>query len=88
MNRKVDLRTTGRNLDWSLYVNEDGTWNDSKIQIALLHDIRDELRRLNNVLQCPNFISVPSKLDAIVKNTRKKRKPRVVGKPKLRVVTR
>jgi hypothetical protein len=44
------------------------------------------------VLQCPNFIAVPSKLDAIKAevrqvrlNTRKKKRPKV-QKPTLRVV--
>jgi hypothetical protein len=64
------------------------TADHNTLMVAALFSIRDELRRLNRVLQCPNFIAVPSKLDAIAKNTRKRRKPRVVGKPKLRVVLR
>lgn len=61
--------------------------------LAVLMDIRDELKRLNKVLQCPNFIAVPRKLDDIEAelrqirlNTRKKKRP-VVGTPSLRVVT-
>lgn len=75
--------------NWSLPTTADGkiqTWEH--VQIAVLMDIRDELKSLNAVLHCPNFLAIPSKLDTIAKNTRKKRKPRVVGKPKLRVVTR
>jgi len=67
------------------------TWEE--VQVAVLMDIREELKRLNNVLQCPNFIAVPRKLDDIKSelrqvrlNTRKKKRP-VVGKPKLRVVS-
>ncbi len=37
-----------RNIEWSgLYVNADGTWPDERINIALLLDIRAELRALN-----------------------------------------
>lgn len=55
--------------------------------LSVLMDVRDELKRLNNVIQCHNFIAVPSKLDAIVRNTRKRKRPKV-GKPSLRVVSR
>lgn len=43
-------------------------------QLGLLMDIRDELQRLNSLLHCPNFTSIPAKLDRIVKNTAKPRK--------------
>lgn len=58
--------------------------------LSVLMDVRDELKRLNNVLQCPNFIAVPSKLDLIRqelkvvrRNTTKRKR---VAKPRLRVV--
>jgi hypothetical protein len=72
----------------NLWKNDNGTANTDTLMLAMLCAIRDELRRLNRVLQCPNFIAVPAKLDQIAKNTRKRRKPRAVGKPKLRVVAR
>jgi len=59
------------------------------VQIELLMDIRDELQAISqklSVLQCPNFIAIPRKLDRIGRNTAKKRKPKATGKPKLRVV--
>lgn len=37
--------------------------------LAVLMDIRDELKQLNNILHCPNFIAIPAKLDAIRKQT-------------------
>lgn len=43
------------------------------VNAALLMDIRDELKRLNGVLHCPNFLAIPFKLDAIKRNTTKKR---------------
>lgn len=84
----ADRRQKDKN--W-IVTEEDGTvrtWE--QVQVALLMDIRDELKRLNNVLQCPNFIAVPSKLDLIRqelkevrRNTRKRKR---VAKPRLRVV--
>lgn len=50
------------------------TWTNA--QLAALYDIRDELKRLNSVLNCPNFQAIPRKLDRISKNTAKPRKRR------------
>lgn len=62
------------------------TWE--QVQVSVLMDIRDELKRLNSLLQCPNFVAVPRKLDDIKAelrqvrlNTRKRKK---AAKPKLR----
>lgn len=60
------------------------------VAIEVMMDIRNELQRLNNVLQCPNFIAVPSKLDDIRREVRQvrlnTRKPKKIQKPKLRAV--
>jgi len=78
-----------RDWNWQLYESDGGGFQSEQVTHALLMDIREELKRLNRVLQCPNFIAVPAKLDKIERNTRKRRKKRpVVGKPKLRVVAR
>lgn len=46
--------------------------------LATLMDIRDELKTLNKVFACHNFVSIPHKLRNIVTNTnripKKKRK--------------
>ncbi len=42
------------------------------IQCALLMDLRDELKRLNALLHCPNFTGIPQTLHKIERNTRKK----------------
>lgn len=63
-----------------------GTWE--KVAIAALYDIRDELKRLNEVLYCRNFLDIPLKLDRIEKNTKKRRRKPVKRKPTLRVVSR
>lgn len=47
-------------------------WNS--IQVALLMDIRDELKSMNAILHCSNFLRIPHKLDEIRRNTAKKRK--------------
>lgn len=87
--KRVSYKDVGNwNVNTSIRVDDDGsqTADTDTIIMCMLATIRDELRRLNNVLQCPNFIAVPSKLDRIERNTRKRRKPKAIGKPKLRVV--
>lgn len=69
----LDTRHSGKR--WSLPTNDSGrieTWE--AVQIAVLMDIRDELQRLNNVLHCPNFTSIPNTLGAIRRNTSKPKK--------------
>ena len=82
---KRHLKTQGRNIDWHIHVNDDGTWNDADVQMALLNDIREELKRLNELLHCSNFVEIPSILRTIKRNTTKRKKPK--GKPQLRVVS-
>lgn len=50
------------------------------IKVALLMDIRDELKSMNAILHCSNFIRIPQKLDEIRRNMEKK-KPRVARVP-------
>lgn len=64
-----------RDGDWDL--PDDISWD--KVPVAVLMDIRDELKTLNRLLRCPNFLGMPHALDKIERNTRKrprKRKPR------------
>jgi hypothetical protein len=44
------------------------------IHTALLMDLRDELKSLNRVLHCENFLRIPQKLDGIRRNTANKRR--------------
>ena len=85
MGIKKSLKTHGRDIDWSIYINADGTWNDSDVMMALLHDIREELKRLNNLLHCRNFVEIPTILRDVRKNTTKRKRPKKQA-PKLRVV--
>ncbi len=67
----VDRRC--RNISWEV-ADPNGdipTWE--RISIAVLMDIRDELQRLNRTLDCPNFQQIPHTLDAIRRNTAKKK---------------
>jgi len=63
-----------RNIDW-MVADQDGSipsWE--RVSIAVLMDIRSELRTLNRLLACPNFIGIPVTLRSIRKNTAPKRK--------------
>lgn len=68
--------TRRRNVNWTISSNADGTLPITSATLATLMDIRDELQRLNGLLQCRNFINIPRKLDAIRRNTTKKCKAR------------
>lgn len=49
-----------KDVNWNLAQAPGGapaTWE--QVQLALLMDIRDELRRLNGLLHCPNFTGIP-----------------------------
>lgn len=43
--------------------------NWERVSIAVLMDIRDELKKLNALLHCQNFQRIPAKLDRIGRNT-------------------
>jgi hypothetical protein len=62
---------------WAIPTDTDGRISGwTYVPIALLMDIRDELKSLNALLHCPNFQAIPRKLDRISKNTAKPRKKR------------
>ena len=44
------------------------------ITAALLMDLRDELKRLNHLLSCPNFVAIPATLRTIARNTTKRKR--------------
>lgn len=63
-----------KDIEWKIH-NEDGTiptWE--RVQVAVLMDIRDELKRLNSAIYCTNFQKIPAVLTAIRRNTTKKRR--------------
>ena len=68
----MDINRQQPNVDWTI-AEADGTvpsWE--RAGIAVLMDIRQELRRLNSLLACPNFISIPNTLRQIRRNTTRK----------------
>lgn len=51
------------------------SWDEA--MVAVLMDIRDELKAMNTklrVLQCPGFLAMPRKLDRIGRNTERRKK--------------
>jgi hypothetical protein len=53
-------------------------WTYEGIQVAALLSIRDELRKLNTLLHCPNFTGIPQTLRDIKKNTTKRSRKSVL----------
>lgn len=63
--------TRRKDKSWKLEVNPDGTIPNLDAHLAVLMDIRDELKELNLRFRCPDFLAIPRKLDAIKSNTAK-----------------
>lgn len=64
---------------WIIQYNADGNLTWAEVQTAVLMDIRDELKRLNAAIWCPNFQAIPTTLRRIsrhVAKPRRKPKPR------------
>ncbi len=66
-----------KNGDWAV-LDEKGNWYTGSydgLQLAVLMDLRDELQRLNGLLNCPRFMSIPTTLKTISRKlpARKKR---------------
>jgi hypothetical protein len=66
------------NKQWNLReISSGNTLPPAEIELALLMDIRDELQKLNALLHCGNFLSIPHKLERIARNTAKPRTKKV-----------
>jgi len=63
-----------KNMDWQIAVNLDHSVSIENARLAVLMDIRDELQKLNRLLHCHNAVRIPKILDAIRRNTTKRRK--------------
>lgn len=67
--------TRAKDVSWGVADPKTGvvpTWE--RVGVAVLMDIRDELKRLNGLLSCPNFTGIPSTLRRISRNTAKPKK--------------
>lgn len=67
--------------------HKDGAWNLSEagpngslphteVHLAILMDVRDELKKLNRVFECRNFLRIPAGLTQIRRNTTKRKRVR------------
>ena len=71
------------NEDWQCHVKPShqcrNQYTHDEAQLAVLMDIRGELRRIRDVLECPNATEIPEILRSIRANTSKpKRKKKAV----------
>lgn len=58
-------RNFSTDLTFQVWQNDDGTWPRAYAQLAVLMDIRDELKKLNKLLYCSNFTGIPTTLRSI-----------------------
>lgn len=71
--------TRQKNKDWRVTTEDGKYWEgiDGAIFLAVMLDLRDELRSMNSklsVLQCSNFLKIPQTLKDIRKNTTKRKR--------------
>lgn len=64
---------------WNVHAHGEPGFGYPSIHADLLMDLRDELKKLNRVFECPNFVKIPRVLDRISANTAKRKK-----RPKLK----
>lgn len=62
-----------KDVNWSL---PDRVSTCDQASVAVLQDIRDELKRMNTLLHCHNFTQIPYILRMIRRNTVKTRRKR------------
>ena len=56
--------------DWEWDLGKDGhicTWEE--VSISVMMDVRDELKKLNALLHCSNFVAIPDMLRNIRRHT-------------------
>lgn len=62
--------------DWTHWRDEDQAFTRDRVACILLQEVRDELKRLNALLHCSNFLRVPHHLREIAADTTAKRQAR------------
>lgn len=63
-----------RNIDWDITPDKQtGQCSFDQAQLAVLMDIREQLKILNAIIGCPNFTAIPQILRRISGNTAKPR---------------
>ena len=68
--------TRKKDYNWAIGTNENGTTPPDDATLAVLMDVRDELKVLNGLLRCPNFLGIPASLTRISRNTAKPKRSR------------
>lgn len=67
---KVDQRC--KDYNWAVRLSDGNNYSAyNSLHLAVLMDIRDELKRLNSLLYCDNFYRIPNTLRQIEVNTNK-----------------
>lgn len=59
--------TRRKDTNWKIRTNADGTVPAPDAHLAVLMDIRDEMKKLNGLLHCQNFVAIPAILRQIVR---------------------
>lgn len=65
-----------KDVNWTVADEEGAVPSWERVSVAVLMDIRDELKELNRLLRCQNFLRIPHHLAAIRRNTTKKKRGR------------
>jgi hypothetical protein len=66
---------------WTMSTDALGHYSYEQATLAVLMDLRDEMKRMNSVLNCTNFLAVPGILRVIQEQTKKpKRRRRTLRK--------
>jgi len=63
-----------KDVNWVLPESQNSSVSLEAINLALLMDIRDELKALNRLLHCSTFLDLPNQLERIAYNTKPKKK--------------
>lgn len=71
-------KTRGKDILWAALTLSGESPNLDSAQLCVLMDLRDELKKLNRVFECSNFLDIPRKLDRIDLNTKKAKRKKAV----------
>jgi hypothetical protein len=63
-----------KDVSWRIRPNDGGDYSWEVAHVAILMELRDELKKLNSLTYCQNFTGIPQTLKSIVKNTRRPRR--------------
>lgn len=62
-----------KDIVWETPYISTGRVSGSDAALSVLMDLRDELKRLNSLLHCSNFVDIPRILRTIRRNTTRRR---------------